>query len=150
MYNDILKELESNLSYSYGEQITNYNCGYICDVFSEIATSNIDIYYSNIFNWAKDNTWYIDESIKEYGSCNDIVKQIQMAQGYAFEQELYENEFDILKYYAYNYLKDNEINLNEDQQIDLENFIEKLNNNNKLEEINEYCNELNVEGDICL
>lgn len=150
MYDDILKELAINLSSSYGEQITSYKNGYICDVFSDIATSNIDIYYSKIFNWAKDNTWYIDESIKEYGSCGDIVKQIQMAQGYAFEQELYENESDILKYYAYNYLKDSDITLNEEQQEDLDIFIENLNNNNRLEDINDYCNELDVEEDVCL
>lgn len=150
MYDDILKELKINLSSSYGEQITSYRCGYICDVFSDIASSNIDIYYSNIFDWAKNNTWYIDESTKEYGSCGDIVKQIQMAQGYAFEQELYENESDILKYYAYNYLKDSDITLNEEQQEDLDIFIENLNNNNRLEDINDYCNELDVGEDVCL
>lgn len=139
MYEEQIKILKNNISLTYGEQITSYNSGYIGDVFSEIATNNIDIYYSDIFNWARDNTWYVDESIKEYGSCNDIVKQIQMAQGYAFESELYQTKDDILKYYAYNYLKDNEIELSEEEVEDLENYIEHLDNNGKLDSINDYC-----------
>ena len=37
MYDDILKDLETNLSFTYGNNITQYDSGYICDVFSEIA-----------------------------------------------------------------------------------------------------------------
>lgn len=150
MYDDTLNYLKQNISYSYGEQILDYNDGYICDIFSSIASNNIDIYCSDLFDWAKDNTWYIDESVREYGNCGDIIKQIQMAQGYAYEQELYENQEDILKFYAYNYLKDNDINLNENQIDDLDLFIEHLDNNNYLSDIDDYCKELSKEEDICL
>lgn len=150
MYDDTLNYLKQNISYSYGEQILDYNDGYICDIFSSIASNNIDIYSSDLFDWAKDNTWYIDESVREYGNCGDIIKQIQMAQGYAYEQELYENQEDILKFYAYNYLKDNDINLNENQIDDLDLFIEHLDNNNYLSDIDDYCKELSKEEDICL
>ena len=150
MYDDTLNYLKQNIYYSYGEQILDYNDGYICDIFSSIASNNIDIYSSDLFDWAKDNTWYIDESVREYGNCGDIIKQIQMAQGYAYEQELYENQEDILKFYAYNYLKDNDINLNENQIDDLDLFIEHLDNNNYLSDIDDYCKELSKEEDICL
>ena len=150
MYDDTLNYLKQNISYSYGEQILDYNDGYICDIFSSIASNNIDIYSSDLFDWAKDNTWYIDESVREYGNCGDLIKQIQMAQGYAYEQELYENQEDILKFYAYNYLKDNDINLNENQIDDLDLFIEHLDNNNYLSDIDDYCKELSKEEDICL
>lgn len=150
MYDDTLNYLKQNISYSYGEQILDYNDGYICDIFSSIVSNNIDIYSSDLFDWAKDNTWYIDESVREYGNCGDIIKQIQMAQGYAYEQELYENQEDILKFYAYNYLKDNDINLNENQIDDLDLFIEHLDNNNYLSDIDDYCKELSKEEDICL
>lgn len=147
MYADILSDLARNLSFTCGDQIANYNSGYICEVFSEIATNNIDIYYSDIFDWAKDNTWFIDESMKEYGNCNDIVKQIQMAQGYAYEQELYENQADVLKYYAYNYLQENEINLTEEHLDDLDLFIEHLDSNKRLSDINDFCDDLTKEED---
>ena len=52
MYEDILKDLESNLSFTYGNNITQYDSGYICDVFSEIADSNVDIYTSDLFDFS--------------------------------------------------------------------------------------------------
>ena len=97
MYDDILKDLESNLSFTYGNNITQYDSGYICDVFSEIADSNVDIYTSDLFEWGKSNMYYIDEATKEFGNPNDILRQIQQGQYYAYEQELYENQDDIIK-----------------------------------------------------
>ena len=72
MYDDILKDLETNLSFTYGNNITQYDSGYICDVFSEIADSNVDIYTSDLFEWGKSNMYYIDEATKEFGNPNDI------------------------------------------------------------------------------
>ena len=111
MYKDILEELKNNLSFTYGEQITDYDSGYIGDIFTEIADSNVDMYTSDLFEWGKSNLWYIDEATKELGNPNDIIKQIQQGQFYAYEQELYENKEDIMKYFAYTYLNDNEIKL---------------------------------------
>ena len=142
MYKGEIESLKQELSFTYGEQILSYDSGYICDIFSEIASNNIDIYYSDIFDWAKNNTWYIDESMKEYGNCNDIVRQIQMAQGYAYEQELYENEDSILKLFAYNYLEENEIKLDEEQLYDLESELESYYTNNRLENIVDIINEI--------
>lgn len=142
MYKGEIESLKQELSFTYGEQILSYDSGYICDIFSEIASNNIDIYYSDIFDWAKNNTWYIDESMKEYGNCNDIVRQIQMAQGYAYEQELYENEDSILKLFAYNYLEENEIKLDEEQLYDLESELESYDTNNRLENIVDIINEI--------
>lgn len=145
MYKREIESLKQELSFTYGEQILSYDSGYICDIFSEIANNNIDIYYSDIFDWAKNNTWYIDESMKEYGNCNSIVNQIQMAQGYAYEQELYENEDSILKLFAYNYLEENEIKLDEEQLYDLESELESYDTNNRLENIVDIINE--IDGD---
>ena len=36
---DYIKDLESNLAFTHGDNITDYDSGYICDVFSEIAGS---------------------------------------------------------------------------------------------------------------
>ena len=47
MYNDYIKELESNLAFTHGDNITDYDSGYLCDIFSEIADSNVDIYTSD-------------------------------------------------------------------------------------------------------
>lgn len=142
MYSDELNIYERNISDSYGECITNYDSGFICDVFSDIANSNVDIYFSDLFDWAKNNTWYIDEVQKEYGVCGGIVQQIKIAQGNYNEEKLYEMQDDILKYYAYNYLSKNEIDLCEEKLLDLENYIEHLNCNDRLDSINDFCRDL--------
>ena len=142
MYKDILEELKSNLSFTYGEQIIDYDSGYIGDVFTEIADSNVDMYTSDLFEWGKSNLWYIDEATKELGNPNDIIKQIQQGQFYAYEQELYENKEDIMKYFAYTYLNDNEIKLSDGEIEELDDYLESLDSNDKLEDIVDYCKDL--------
>ena len=143
MYEDIISDLKTNLSFTYGENITDYDSGYIGDIFSEIADSNIDIYTSDLFDWGKSNLYYIDEATKEFGDPHDILRQIQQGQYYAYEQELYENKDDVLKYFAYSYLNDNDISLNEEQIDELDSYINNLDSNDKLEDIRDYCNSLN-------
>ena len=142
MYKDILEELKNNLSFTYGEQITDYDSGYIGDIFTEIADSNVDMYTSDLVEWGKSNLWYIDEATKELGNPNDIIKQIQQGQFYAYEQELYENKEDIMKYFAYTYLNDNEIKLSDGEIEELDDYLETLDSNDKLENIVDYCKDL--------
>lgn len=148
MYDDILKDLETNLSFTYGNNITQYDSGYICDVFSEIADSNVDIYTFDLFEWGKSNMYYIDEATKEFGNPNDILRQIQQGQYYAYEQELYENQDDIIKYFAYSYLKDNNIKLNIDQEEDLDDYLSSVDSNDKLEDIIDYCRNINKDYEL--
>ena len=148
MYDEIIDELETNLSFTHGTDITNYDNGYICDIFSEIADSNIDIYTYDLFEWGKNNFESIDEATKEFGNPNDIIKQIQQGQYYAFEQELYENKNDIMKYFAYKYLKDNEIKINEEQEEKLDDYLSRVDTDERIENIIDYCKDLNKEFDL--
>ena len=148
MYDDILKDLETNLSFTYGNNITQYDIGYICDVFSEIADSNVDIYTSDLFDWGKNNMYYIDEATKEFGDPHDILRQIQQGQYYAYEQELYENKDDIIKYFAYTYLNDNNIKLNVEQEEDLDDYLSSVDSNDKLEDIIDYCKNINKDYEL--
>lgn len=142
MYDDIINDLKLELKFCYGSDITNYDSGYICDVFSEIADSNVDIYTSDLFEWGKNNLWYIDEATKELGNPNDIIKQIQQGQFYSYEHELYENKEDIMRYFAYSYLNDNEIKLSDAEIEELDDYLESLDSNDKLEDIVDYCKDL--------
>ena len=148
MYEDILKDLESNLSFTYGNNITQYDSGYICDVFSEIADRNVDLYTSDLFDWGKNNMYYIDEATKEFGDPHDILRQIQQGQYYAYEQELYENKDDIIKYFAYTYLNDNNIKLNVEQEEDLDDYLSSVDSNDKLEDIIDYCKNINKDYEL--
>ena len=49
MYDDIINDLKLELKFCYGSDIANYDSGYIGDVFSEIADSNVDMYTSDLF-----------------------------------------------------------------------------------------------------
>jgi len=97
---------------------------------------------SDLFEWGKSNFEYINEATQEFGNPQDIIKQIQQGQYLSFEQDLYNNQNDILKYFAYNYLKDNDIKFNEEQVEQLEEYIERLDNNDRIEDIISYCDEL--------
>lgn len=49
-----IEELKKDLYLGdYGEEITNYSSGYVCDILTEIADNNVDIYYYDLFEWAK-------------------------------------------------------------------------------------------------
>ena len=120
MYEDYIKDLKSNLAFTHGEDITSYDSGYVCDIFSEIADSNVDIYTSDLFDWGKNNLWYIDEATKEFGDPHDILRQLQQAQYYAYEQELYENQFDVA----------------------IDNYAKDVDSNFKLEDIIQFCKDL--------
>lgn len=121
--------------------ITQYCGGYIGDIITELADSNVDIYNSDLSEWAKDNVSYIEEAInmwgipKDEGGHADYYRMIQQGQYYMYEQDLYNNIEDILKYWAYSYIEDN-YNLTEltEEQND---EIEFLNYNNfeKLEDL---------------
>ena len=142
MYEDIISDLKTNLSFTYGENITDYDSGYIGDIFSEIADSNIDIYTSDLFDWGKSNLYYIDEATKEFGDPHDILKQLQQAQYYAYEEELYENKEDIIKLFMYSYMEENNINATEHFDVVIDNYAKDVDSNFKLEDIIQFCKDL--------
>ena len=120
-----------------------YDSGYICDVFSEIADSNVDIYTSDLFDWGKNNLWYIDEATKEFGDPHDILRQLQQAQYYAYEQELYENKDDVIKYFMYSYMQENNIKAVDNFDLVIDNYAKDVDSNFKLEDIIQFCKDLN-------
>lgn len=137
-----IKDLKSNLFLGdYGEEITGYNSGYIGDIVTEIADNNVDIYYSDLNEWTKDNANYIEEALDEFGTPTDgnghadYYGMIRQGQFIAYERELYENLEDILKYWAYDYIEDNYklTELTEEQNDEVE-FL-NYNNFEKLEDI---------------
>lgn len=90
--------------------LCDYNGGkYLCDILNEINDSNIDIYYSDLFEWATDNFSYINEAKQEFGTCEDITKEIQQGQYLQNQEEIYNNLNDMLLIYIYNILKENKI-----------------------------------------
>lgn len=140
------EELKNNLSNTYCDNICGYNSGYICDVITEISDNNIDIYYYNLFEWCKNNFSYVNDWIDECGSSGDIIKDIQGGQFKQISNELYENMEEMLLLFAYDYLYNNNIKLNDEQLEELEEDIARLDNNDRLEDIIEIIEDMRNGG----
>lgn len=77
--------------------------------------NSADIYYEDIFNWAKKNTSVINEYINEIGGLNgkgfDICNLIQYSQIRDNEQHYFDNLDGLILIYALNYIKENNIDI---------------------------------------
>lgn len=144
-----IEELKNDLFLGdLGEYLQDFDSGYLCDIMTEIADNNVDIYYSELFKWAADNYGYIEEAADEFGQPTnsrgkfDFIKLIQQGQYFAYEQELYENFKDIVLNRLYNYIVSNlgiteiteeqndeilALNINDNDEL-LENLFEELDN----------------------
>lgn len=99
----------------YGDCICDYNDGYVDDVLHEIADNHIDIYWTDLCEWAKGNSGYIDEYVAEFGidSKNfDFFRLIQGGQYLCNLEELNKNRDDIIKLFILNYIE-NELEIKE-------------------------------------
>ena len=131
-----IKDLKNELNLGdYGEDITNYSSGYVSDIINEIVENYIDIYTYDLFEWAKGNTYYIDRAVDELGRPDTIEDEIRQGQYIAYQEDLYNNIEDILKYWAYDYIE-NKYNITEltEEQNDEINFY-NYTNVDRLEEI---------------
>lgn len=127
-----------------GEYITDYNGGYISDIISEMADSNVDVYNYNLLQWCANdlnNIYYCDQAKDELGADN-LISMLQGGQYLQITDNLYENLENILinymYYYIQNYLEIEE--LTEKQNDELLNF--NFTNCDKLEEIEEHAAEI--------
>ena len=113
---------------------------YIQDTIYSCCEDSADIYYEDIFNWAKDNTSVINEYIDEMGGFNgkgfDICDLIQQSQIRDNEQYYFDNLDGLILIYALNYIKENDINIDYfDLNIALDKIKDNANNFSKFEEI---------------
>lgn len=105
---DLKKELYVG---DFGEYFVDYDNGYICDIISEIADNNVDVYNYDLLNWVKDNYSYIEEALDELGTPTDdngkadFLGIIRQGQYYANECDIYDNLEDSLKFYMYDYIE---------------------------------------------
>lgn len=113
---------------------------YIQDTIYSCCEDSADIYYEDIFNWAKENTSVINEYIAEMGGFNgkgfDICTLIQQSQIIDNEQYYFDNLDGLSLVYALNYIKENNIDMS-GYEIDksLNMIANNANNFSKFEEI---------------
>ena len=95
------EELESrmnSLSIDFVNDLDYKDNGWISDDFTEYADQNVDIYYSDLFEWAKGNYSYIEDYVKEFGidaQNFDFIRLIQGGQYLEKYEELNQDEYEI-------------------------------------------------------
>lgn len=136
-----IKELENK--YELEEILycfDGYSKGYIGDIITEVCDNNVDIYNNDLWEWSKDNEYYIEQAITEFGidSNNfDLIKLFQQGQYLYFQETCYNNLDDIIEYLILSNLDVEEISdavydeiLNisgkEDNNARIEDYIEEI------------------------
>lgn len=147
-----IEELKKDLFIGdLGENFRDYDNGYICDIITEIADNNVPIYYSDIWEQAKENQEYIEEALTEFGTSTDSTDLMRIFQQGIYlknEREIYENLEDSLKYFMYDYIeKDLKINeLTEGQNDNLLDW-DFNDNNEQLENLIEHIEEILIKSE---
>ena len=138
---DTVNKVNSNNFRNFKEFLNAEKEDNIQDTIYACCKDSADIYYDNIFNWAKDNTGVINEYIDEMGGFNgkgfdDICNLIQQSQIRENEQHYFDNLDGLILIYALNYVKENNIDINEyDLDESLNMIANNANNFSKFEEI---------------
>lgn len=135
LYDETIKEIKGRIDHTFADSIVDYNDGYICDIISEIADNNVDIYTYDLLDWLRYNYDVVEEANREFGTPEDIIKQCQQGQYYKYNNDLYDVIDDMILLFAYNYLRVNDIEFNAEQLEELESELSNIDNNDKLEDI---------------
>jgi len=144
---NLKEEFDSLRLSDLGEEVaTNYNDGHLCDIITEVADSNIDIYNCDLLEWAKSHLGEIEEAAKEFGATEDIIKAIQQGQFYVYSGELYEELEYIIKGIALDYLISIDAQITAEQLEELFSRLDEIDNGNTFDDIREIATEImNVE-----
>lgn len=152
---EILKEMENKKMWYDGEEITDlliefgdFSSGYICDIIMEVADNNIDIYNYNLWNWAKNNEYYIEQAVKSMGMDSknfDLMQLFQMAQYEFYSEAIYSNLSDFIYYAILKNVDAEEIS--DDILEEIENIANEEDSNEELETYIEEINDMIEEGE---
>lgn len=102
---------------------------YICDMISQFADNNVDIYYNELLDFVKENPASLDEVIEE-GLYDPSVgyrfwDHVTAAQYMVIEREINDNLSDIIRYLAISYLwRVSEKDMTKDEVAGLEDYLD--------------------------
>ena len=145
---ELKKGLDSEVLDLFDSGVDYNGCYYICDMINEVADSFVDIYNSDLLDWAKNNYKYIEEALGEFGTPTDsngnadFFKIINQGEYLYYNNLFYDNLDNFIKYYILKYLIDNNIIIDDDnlnRLLDINS--NDIDNNNYLEDIDSYVEE---------
>lgn len=108
---------------------------YICDAISERADSNVDVYTSDLMEWAKTHISEIDEAAEELGKPESFIGYIQQAQFLFNERQLYEGLESAIILHAWKIASERVEEVTEEQADRLDAMDSIIDNNNRVEDI---------------
>lgn len=108
---------------------------YICDAISERADSCIDIYNSDLIEWAKSHICEIDEAAEELGKPDSFIGYIQQAQFIVNERNIYEGLESAIVLNAWEIASKYAEEVTEEQADKLDAMDSIIDNNNRVEDI---------------
>lgn len=127
---DDIKKGMNDISKDFASVYTLDTSSYLSDLISEYSDSIVDIYNYPLLYWLKDNYEYVEMAISEFGidsrNC-DFFRLIQMGQYLQNEEMLHSNESKIIELMTYNYLLDNEDEIEKDiDEKDIDEMIDEI------------------------
>ena len=146
---DIIELVENLDIGEYGDFINDYDSGYICDIMQEIADNEVDIYTSELLEFAKNHYEYIEQAVNEglVDTSNfDFLGAIRSGEYLYISEDLNSNVSDIILYKIYKYiLNDLKIeNISEEQAEEI--LLIDIDENNRIENILEEVAEIFENG----
>ena len=115
--------------------LADYDDGYIGDLISEIANNNVDIYTSDLWDWARDNRGWVEQALSEFGFNSDdgtLENLFMIAQYLYYTSEIYDNFDDFIRYALYEYLDINGVVILSEEAFDVvEDIVKNTDNNDR-------------------
>ena len=118
--------------------------GNIADSISEYADSSVDIYNSDLLDWAKDHLGDIEEANQEFGIPEDggIIQQIMQAQYIVMERELLDSIKEGVVLKAWKVASEYTESVTDEQAQELDNMDTIIDANNRIDDITDQVKEI--------
>ena len=118
--------------------------GNISDSISEYADSSVDIYNSDLLDWAKDHLGDIEEANQEFGIPEDggIIQQIMQAQYIVMERELLDSIKEGVVLKAWKVASEYTESVTDEQAQELDNMDTIIDANNRIDDITDQVKEI--------
>lgn len=142
-----VKELESkadDATMDLVDIVFDQYSGNISDSISEYADSNVDIYNSDLLDWAKDHLGDIEEANKEFGvpKDGDIIKQIMQAQYIVNERGLLDSIKEGVVLKAWKVASEYKESVTDEQAQELDDMDIYIDANNFIDDITDQVKEI--------
>lgn len=147
---EILENMKNKKIWYEGEDITDllinfgeYSQGHICDIITYVCDNYVDIYNYDLWEWARDNTYYVERAVANNGIDDrdfDLIRLFQWAQYEFYSDAIYSNLSDFIYYAILKNIDAEEIS--DDILEEIENIANEEDSNEKLETYIEKINDL--------